>query len=101
MALHPQAQAMRDQRERERVTQLYEMSLADARAADLASIRAAGGEPEPVAAVEEHKYDGPDGPLVIRIYRPASSGRADEPAPALVYFYGGGWTLGSIDTADG
>ena len=100
MALHPQAQAMRDQRERDRVTQLYDMTLADARAADLASIRAAGGEPEPVAEVVEHKYDGPDGPLVIRLYHPHRHGPAD-PAPALVYFYGGGWTLGSIDTADG
>ncbi|HEU4948121.1 MAG TPA: alpha/beta hydrolase [Kribbella sp.] len=40
---------------------------------------------------------GPDGELPIRVYRPDADGRL----PTLVYFFGGGWTLGSIDTADG
>jgi acetyl esterase/lipase len=34
----------------------------------------------------------------IRIYRPVET---DEPSMALVYFHGGGWVVGSIDTHDG
>ncbi len=97
MPLDPQLQAMRDQRERDSVPPLYTMSLADARAADLASIREGGGEPEPVHEVAELTIPGPGGELPLRVYRPAS----ERPLPALLYFFGGGWVLGTIDTADG
>jgi hypothetical protein len=46
-----QIQAMRDQHERNGAPPLYAMSLSDARAADLSSIRDSGGEPEPVDEV--------------------------------------------------
>ncbi len=88
---------MRDQREREHVPPLYEMSLAEARAADLASIRAGGGEPEAVHEVTDLTIPGPGGELALRLYRPAAGG----PLPVLLYFFGGGWVLGTIDTADG
>src|SRR5579863_9552230 len=88
---------MRDQRERDNVPPLYAMSLAEARAADLASIRASGGEPEPVHEVTNLTIPGPGGELPLRVYRPAGQG----PLPALLYFFGGGWVLGTIDTADG
>jgi acetyl esterase len=95
--LNPQIQAMRDQRERDNVPPLYTMSLADARAADLASIREGGGEPEPVYGVADLTITGPGGDLPLRLYRPVSEG----PLPVLLYFFGGGWVLGTIDTADG
>ena len=97
MPLDPQLQALRDQRERDRVPPLYEMSLAEARAADLASIRAGGGNPEPVRQVTDLTIPGPAGELPLRLYRPAGEG----PLPVLLYFFGGGWVLGSIDTSDG
>ncbi len=77
--------------------QLYTLTLAEAREADLASIRAAGGDPEPVHQVTNRAIPGVHGELPIRIYQPEST----EPLPVLIYFFGGGWTLGSIDTADG
>ncbi|MGD0700106.1 MAG: alpha/beta hydrolase [Trebonia sp.] len=97
MPLDPQLQAMRDQRERDNVPPLYSMSLAAARAADLAAIRDSGGEPEPVHEVASLRIPGPGGGLPLRLYRPASQ----RPLPALLYFFGGGWVLGTIDTADG
>ena len=97
MPLDPQLQAIRDQSERDNVPPLYTMSLADARAADLASIQASGGEPEPVYEVADLKIPGPGGELPLRLYRPAR----ERPRPALLYFFGGGWVLGTIDTADG
>jgi len=93
--LDPQVEAMRAQREADNVPQLYTQTLAEARAADLASIQAAGGSLEPVHHVEDVVM-GETG-LPLRIYRPEGEG----PLPTLVYFFGGGWTLGSIDTADG
>jgi acetyl esterase len=94
MPLDPQVEAMRAEREANDVPQLYTQTLAEAREADLASIRAAGGEVEPVHHVEDVMTDTG---LPLRVYRPDLTG----PLPTLVYFFGGGWTLGSIDTADG
>jgi len=97
MPLDPQLRAVRDQRERDHVPPLYALSLADARAADLASILQGGGAPEPVFDVAELTIGGPGGELALRMYRPAGAG----PLPVLLYFFGGGWVLGTIDTADG
>ena len=54
------------------------------------------GEPEAVDRVENRTFPGPEGPVPVRIYGPA----ATEPCPALVYFHGGGWVLGNLDTHD-
>jgi acetyl esterase len=37
--------------------------------------------------------------IPIRSYRPAGAGKT-EVLPALVYFHGGGWTIGDLDTHD-
>lgn len=97
MALDPQVEQVRAEREAAEVPQLYTQSLAEARAADLASIQAAGGAVEQVHEVIDRTVPGPEGELPIRIYRPKGDGLL----PTLVYYFGGGWTLGSIDTADG
>jgi acetyl esterase len=56
------------------------------------------GPGESIAHVEERTLPGPSGvPLTLRIYRPAA---AVAPAPALVYFHGGGLVAGSLDTHD-
>src|SRR5882757_3250663 len=97
MPLDPQVAAMRAERAKSATPPLYLMSVAQARAEDLRSIQEAGGRPEPVADVLEEDIPGPGGPIPIRIYRPS----AERPLPVLVYFFGGGWTLGTIDTSDG
>jgi acetyl esterase len=94
MPLDPQVEAMRAEREARQVPQLYTQTLAEARAADLASIQAAGGAAEQVHHVADLRTHAG---LPLRLYRPDLAG----PLPTLVYFFGGGWTLGSIDTADG
>ncbi|WP_432988929.1 alpha/beta hydrolase [Dactylosporangium sp. CA-233914] len=96
MPLDPQVQQMRDAKERDGVAPLYTMTLDAARAADLASIRAAGGSPEKVHDVSEHWLPGPGGKVLLRVYRPS----AEANLPVLMYFFGGGWVLGTVDTAD-
>jgi acetyl esterase len=88
---------MRAERAKSDAPPLYTMTVAQARAEDLKSIQESGGDPEPVADVHDDHLAGPDGPIPIRIYRPS----AERPLPVLVYFFGGGWTLGTIDTSDG
>src|SRR5437868_4930894 len=36
----------------------------------------------------------------MRVYRPAVEHSANETLPALMYFHGGGWTIGDVDTHD-
>lgn len=50
-----------------------------------------------VAAVEDHGIPGPTGDMRIRIYRPVRSERL----PVVVYFHGGGWVFGDVETHDG
>ncbi|MDQ1743239.1 MAG: acetyl esterase [Pseudonocardiales bacterium] len=101
MPLDPQVAAWRARRLAERVTPLYEQTLAEARAADLAEIQAGAGVPESVAEVLDLTMPVDDGELPLRLYRPAAPAGGSEPRPALVYFFGGGWTLGQIETCDG
>jgi acetyl esterase len=42
---------------------------------------------------------GPAGPVPVRAYRPKGAGK-DEILPALVYYHGGGWVIGDLDTHD-
>ena len=60
------------------------------------------GPGEAVGHVEERTLPGASGmPLTLRIYRPAATVAAEAPpAPALVYFHGGGLVAGSLDTHD-
>ena len=53
-------------------------------------------DPPSVAAVRDLGIDGPGGNLPLRVYRPETT-----PAPTLVFCHGGGWTLGTLDSADG
>jgi acetyl esterase len=70
-------------------------SVEDARQS-LAGFAQLGGEPPPVSQVEERELPGPNGVIPVRVYTPAGSG----PFPVLVYFHGGGWVLGSVETHD-
>jgi acetyl esterase len=53
-------------------------------------------EPEPVGAVENRNVRGPTRDIPVRIYKPEETG----PFPVLVFFHGGGWVLGNLDTHD-
>ncbi|GAA4473161.1 alpha/beta hydrolase [Phytohabitans houttuyneae] len=99
MPLHPQLALARGHRAATGARPLYEMSLAEARAADLAAIKADRGTPHPVGEVVPLRIPGPDGDLDARVYRPA--GATGEPLPVLAYFFGGGWVLGNLETSDG
>jgi acetyl esterase len=49
-----------------------------------------------VARTEDRTIDGPSGDIPIRIYWPNSEGQR----PIIVYFHGGGYVVGDLDTQD-
>ena len=49
---------------------------------------------DPVAKVEDRRIPGPAGEIPIRIYQPENA------RGVLVYFHGGGWVIGSLDSHD-
>jgi acetyl esterase len=48
----------------------------------------------PVHAVENSTVPGPAGDIPIRVFRP----EADGPVPTVVFFHGGGFVIGDLDT---
>ncbi len=60
-----------------------------------------GAEGPDVAAVEEFPIQGPGGELPVRLYLPDDDAldHGDGP-PVLVFYHGGGWTTGDLDTHD-
>jgi len=73
---------------------LYELSVPQARQA-FEALRIPH-PPLALAEVRELEIPGPAGPLRARLYRPTAEG----PLPAVVYFHGGGWVVGSLDSHD-
>jgi acetyl esterase len=95
MALHPQCKAFLDQLAAMGGKQLYEMTPVEARATG-AALTDLGVPVQEVARIENRTIPGPAQPIPVRIYRPVPSGTL----PALVYFHGGGWVIGSLDSHD-
>lgn len=52
--------------------------------------------PLPIGKTKNLTIPGPGGEIPIRIYTPQGNG----PFPVIVYFHGGGWVIGTIDTYD-
>lgn len=52
----------------------------------------------PDVRAENRTIDGPAGPIPIRVYLPSSAAAA---LPLVVFYHGGGWSVGDLDTHDG
>jgi acetyl esterase len=63
------------------------------------AVRVVAGPPIPLASVRETSVAGADGPLPARLYVPDAS-HAAEPGPLVIYYHGGGWVAGDLDTHD-
>jgi acetyl esterase len=78
----------------EGIPPIQELSPVEARAVFAKRCKEQWGALDEVHSVEDMDADG----VPIRVYRPVET---DEPSMALVYFHGGGWVTGSIETHDG
>jgi len=97
--LHPQAQALMRLLQERGVPPTHTLTPADARTSYRERRTFTQPEPPEVASVRELEARGPAGPIPLRSYRPAGSA-ADAALPVLVYYHGGGWVIGDLDTHD-
>jgi acetyl esterase len=94
--LDPQARALIDLMVERGVPPTHTLSPAEARRMYLERRGFTQPEPPAVGAVRDLSVAGGAGPIPARLVMPASA----TPPPVLVYFHGGGWTIGDIDTHD-
>ena len=101
MTLHPQARAVLDMLAATGGVTASDEHLAEIRTGWAMLVALGCGEPEPVAEVTDLDVPGPAGPVAIRTYLPAAV--EDDTAdglPVVVFFHGGGWTIGSVADYD-
>ncbi len=95
MPLDPQVKALLDMTKG--MLSFSELSPAAARkqSSEMRALRNA--TPPEVAHVEDRKIPGPAGSIPVRVYTPAGNG----PFPVLVYYHGGGFVIGDLESHDG
>jgi acetyl esterase len=93
--LDPQARALIDLMIKRQVPPTHTLSPQDARA--FYRDRRGFTQPEPPVVGDVRALKTASG-VALRLYRPPIKSAA--PMPALVYFHGGGWTIGDLDTHD-
>jgi acetyl esterase len=95
MPLDPQARAMIDRTAALNLPPTRQMTPAQAR--DSVRQRSAALPREEVASVRDHAVPVAGGAITVRVFTP----RGAAPKPALVYFHGGGWLTGDVETHEG
>lgn len=96
MPLDPQLQAFLDQTQAMHLPAFETLTVEQAREA-AATMGNLNGAPEAVGSVDNLAAPGPEGEIPLRLYTPERDG----PLPVLMYFHGGGWVLGDLESHDG
>lgn len=99
MTLDPQAASVLERATRANLPPYARIGASAARELYRETRGALAPPPPEVAKVENLLATGPAGPIPVRLYR-ALGAADDERLPVLVYFHGGGWTIGDLDTHD-
>ncbi|HVQ12144.1 MAG TPA: alpha/beta hydrolase [Vicinamibacterales bacterium] len=94
VALHPQCKAFLDQLAAMGGRPMHEMTPAEARG--LALPPELAGPERPMHSVVNRTVPGPAGQIPVRVYTPTAAARL----PGLIYFRGGGFVLGTLDSCD-
>lgn len=98
MRLDPQAAAVLALGAKTKGPPFEDGTAEDARRAYRASYLALRGDLEPVARTYEETFEGPGGPIAMRVHR--GVGAPETSATALLYLHGGGWVIGDLDSHD-
>src|SRR5262245_4860417 len=98
-ALDPQAKAVIDLIIKSGRPPYHTLSPKDARQM-FRETRPASTPPAPeIGAVKDLAAESPPGPIPLRHYHPLGV-PASKAIPALVFFHGGGWVIGDLETHD-
>jgi acetyl esterase len=95
--LDPQARHFLDLMAAQGVPPAHTLTAPQARQAYLQRRALSQPQATPVAATHDHTVLHSSVSIAVREYRPRGS-QAHETLPALLYFHGGGWTVGDIET---
>lgn len=95
--LHPHAKALLDLMVAKGVPPTHTLAPPQARAFYLERRSVTQPEAPALPLVRDIQAPGAAGPIPLRLYRPVAG---DAPLPVLVYFHGGGWVIGDLDTHD-
>ena len=96
MPLDPAVKVLLDQIDALGAPGMHELPPADVRAM-YESLRVPGLGDQRVPTTDT-AIDGPHGEIPVRVYTPPTG---EAPWPVIVFFHGGGWVIGSIETHDG
>jgi acetyl esterase len=96
MPLDPDAQTLLDMVKEANRPTFETVGAAEARVLFMAGRPVLAPEPMPVAELRDLAIPGPAGPIPARLYRPAAGGSL----PVLVFFHGGGWVVGNVESHD-
>lgn len=99
MPLDPMLKAFLDQMAAIPGPKMWEIPPPAAREAFAGMMQLVGPKDVPIGKVQNIVMPGPGGDLALRIYTPVAA--RSEPLPTLVYFHGGGYVIGNLDTHDG
>jgi acetyl esterase len=99
MPLDPLVKGFLDQMAAVPGPKLFELSPEEGRVVFRAMMELIGPKDVPIGKVENTAMPGPRGNIALRVYTPVAAG--GEPLPALVYFHGGGFVIGDLETHDG
>jgi len=97
--LDPQARALIDLMIERAAPPVHTLSPAEARRLYVERKGFTQTAAQPVAEVQTLSAAGPHGPVSVRLYRPFGAASAAV-LPLLVFFHGGGWTIGDLETHD-
>ena len=97
--LHPQARALLRLIEEKGLPPTHTLTPAEARHWYRERRSVTQPQPPEVAQTRELNAQGPGGEIPLRLYRPLGS-PADRQLPVLVYYHGGGWVIGDLETHD-
>jgi acetyl esterase len=76
------------------------VSPAEAREFYLQARFVSNPEPPELASIEPLAIPSPAGSIPARVYTPVKLRKANGLAPCLVFFHGGGWVIGNLDSHD-
>ncbi len=99
--LHTQARALLDFIEQRAIPPTHTLTPQEARSVYRDRRAVLQPDPPAVAQVQALRAPGPHGPIPLRLYRPLPSALVTAGTlPVLVYYHGGGWVIGDLDTHD-